>query len=579
MLRRTLQYQLRRLQSRSMSTREQMEYDVLTVGAGPAGLAAAIRLKQLANEAEVDLNVCVVEKGAEVGAHILSGNVFEPRALNELFPNWQELGAPLETKVSSDSFLVLTENGSLTLPNFLLPSELHNDGNYVISLSQLVRWLGERAEELGVEVYPGFAASEILYSEDGKSVRGIATKEVGIAKDGSQKATYEDGMELLAKQTLFAEGARGSCSEELIEKFQLRGPETDEQTYGLGIKEVWQIPEDKCKPGLVQHTLGWPLQDSMFSKTFGGTFLYHQAPNLVQVGMVVGLDYENPYLSPYKEFQRWKHHPEVAKHFEDGECIAYGARVLNEGGLHAIPKLTFPGGALIGCSAGFLNAVKIKGSHTALKSGMLAAEAVFPLVCGEEDNLDENVKEAVEYENAIKGSWIYDELKRIRNTHSSFKWGTLPGLVYTAFSCFITGGNEPWTFSNKIPDHAKTKSAENFVEIKYPKPDGVLSFDLLTNLQRSGTSHDHDQPAHLRIKEDKADVPSQTSIKKYAGPEQRFCPAGVYEYTEPDAEGNQKLVINAQNCVHCKCCSIKCPEGYIKWTVPEGGGGPAYMVM
>ena len=404
-------------------------------------------------------------------------------------------------------------------------------------------------------------------------------------------------MELLGKQTLFAEGARGSCSESLINKYNLR-EDKDVQTYGLGIKEVWTVPKDTFKAGYIQHTVGWPLQNSPLSDTFGGTFLYHQEPNLVLLGMVVGLDYSNPYLNPYKEFQRWKHHPEVSKHLKGGECISYGARVLNEGGYHAIPRLTFPGGALIGCSAGFLNAVKIKGSHTAMKSGMLAAEAVYPHVVTASDDATVNSGVDVkDYEINLKKSWIADELKVVRNTHAAFHYGTIVGMIHTAFSCFISKGNEPWftysltyslthslthslrTLSNKTIDSAKTKPANECKEIVYPKPDGKLSFDLLSNLQRSGTNHDHDQPAHLRIKAECKDVPSNVSIKQYAGPEQRFCPAGVYEYSEPDPVGERKLVINAQNCVHCKCCSIKTPQEYINWTVPEGGGGPAYSTM
>jgi len=546
-----------------------MEFDVVTVGGGPSGLAAAIRLKQL----NPDLQVCVLEKGADLGSHILSGNVFETRGLDELIPNWRELGAPIETSVTEDAFLFLTETGSVRIPNAVLPPQLHNEGNYVISLSQLVRWMGEQAEELGVDIITGFSASEVLYSEDGSRVVGVATRDVGLNKAGEPKPTFERGIELRARQTLFSEGCRGSLSEGLMKKFGLR-EDADVQTYGLGLKEVWEVPEQQHKPGFVQHTLGWPLQSGPMDKTFGGSFLYHMEPNLVLVGFVVGLDYENCYLNPYKEFQQWKHHPQVKKHLQGGRPISYGARALNEGGYHAIPKLTFPGGALLGCSAGFLNSVKIKGSHTAIKSGMVAAEAVHHLLDSEQ--AEGATDEAVDYQAMMERSWVYEELKLVRNCHAAFSRGLLPGLAYSALSTFVLRGREPWTFHNKIPDNAKTKPAAECIEIAYPKPDGVLSFDLLTNLTRSSTGHVDDQPVHLTIVPGMERHAAEVSLPVYAGPEQRFCPAGVYGYSEEDASGLRELTIGAQNCVHCKTCDIKAPGGHIHWAVPAGGGGPKY---
>jgi electron-transferring-flavoprotein dehydrogenase len=534
---------------------------------------------------------------SEIGSHILSGNVLDPKALQELFPDesnkdawrddFQNTQASFATPVTVDHFKVLlNEKKSVTIPHLLLPPQLDNHGNYIISLSQLTRWLATKAEELGVEIYPGFAASEVLMKQG--TVYGIATRDVGLDKHGEPKSTFARGMELHARQVVLAEGARGSCSEYVMDYFRLRNGRQI-QTYGLGLKEVWQVPKEQFQQGLVQHTLGYPLQTTLMDKTFGGSFLYMQEPDLVLIGLVVGLDYDNPYLNPYQEFQRWKTHPEISQHLKGGTCISYGARVLNEGGFHSIPKLTFPGGLLIGCAAGFLNAVKIKGTHTAIKSGMVAAESIFEgLTDGSEAPVAETGElprepalEMVSYSKRMEESWVYKELYQVRNCHEAFaKWGTTGGLIYTGMAAFITKGREPWTLQHTKRDCDKTGEAKQFQPIQYSAPDNILTFDLLTNLQRSGTYHADDQPSHLRIKPELGDVPESISMQTYAAPEQRFCPAGVYEYVDDkDAKGGKKLVINAQNCIHCKCCSIKMPKEYIDWTVPEGGGGPQYQIM
>eukprot|EP00092_Neocalanus_flemingeri_P012523 GFUD01013498.1.p1 GENE.GFUD01013498.1~~GFUD01013498.1.p1 ORF type:complete len:616 (-),score=170.91 GFUD01013498.1:268-2115(-) len=547
------------------------EADVVIVGGGPAGMSAAIRLKQLANEAgNEEFRVCVIEKSASVGGHILSGACLEPRALNELIPDWAERGAPLKTPVKEDKFSFLTKNKAVPIPIFPgMP--MHNHGNYIVRMGHFVQWLGEQAEELGVEVYPGFAASEVVYNDDG-SVAGIATNDVGIAKDGSPKDSFERGMEFRAKCTIFSEGCRGHLSKGIMKKFDLN-KDNQEQIFGIGIKELWQVEEGKHHPGRIEHTVGWPLPDA---HTYGGSFLYHlNEDNLIAVGFVVGLDYTNPYMHPFKTFQQFKTHPAVAPTFEGGTRIGYGARALNEGGLQSIPKLTFPGGCLVGCSPGFMNVPKIKGTHTAMKSAMLAAESVWDKIQAG-DSVTEGVEPA-EYEEKLKSSWVWDEMKSVRNIKPAFhKWGLWGGIAYTGLFYVVGRGKEPWTLKHAGTDNQTLKPAESSKEIDYPKPDGKLTFDLLSSVALTGTNHEADQPAHLTLMDDQ--TPEDVNFAKFAGPEGRFCPAGVYEY-QPDDKGNMALIINASNCIHCKTCDIKDYSQNINWVCPEGGGGPAYDGM
>ncbi len=544
-----------------MTTRDAMEYDVVIVGAGPSGLATAIRLKQLAATAGSELSVCVVEKGSEVGAHILSGAVIEPRALEELFPDWRERGAPLNTAVNEDRFLFLTTEKAYKLPT---PPQMHNDGNYIVSLGNVVRWLGQQAEELGVEIYPGFAAAEVLYHADG-SVKGIATGDMGIEKNGEPGPNHQPGIELHARQTVFSEGCRGSLTKGLLSKFNLRDG-VDPQTYGIGIKELWEVSPEVHQPGLTVHTVGWPLTRDVY----GGSFLYHLENNQVAVGFVVGLDYANPHLSPYEEFQRFKTHPEIRKFFEGGRRISYGARALSEGGFQSVPRLTFPGGLLVGDTAGFLNVPKIKGTHMAMKSGIEAAEALFAHLAAD----GQSGNETLGYPERLRQSWLWDELHQVRNIRPSFRWGLFGGIAYSALDTFLLKGRAPWTLRHHA-DHSQLKKASECAPIVYPKPDGKISFDRLSSVFISATNHAEEQPCHLRLKD--ASVPISTNLALYNAPETRYCPAGVYEIVE-DGSG-PRMQINAQNCLHCKTCDIKDPTQNIDWAVPEGGGGPNYPNM
>ncbi len=552
--------------------REAMEFDVVIVGAGCAGLAAAIRLKQQAEAAGQEISVVVLEKGAEVGAHILSGAVIDPIGLSALIPDWAEKGAPVETKVTSDRFLYLGPAGELRLPNFLMPPLMGNHGNYIVSLGDVVRWLGEQAEAMGVEIYPGFAAAEVLFDGDG-AVKGVATGDMGVGRDGTPNDGFTPGMELHGKYTLFGEGARGSLSKQLIKHYHLDA-DREPQKYGIGLKEVWEVSPEQHRPGLVQHTFGWPLD----GRTGGGSFLYHYGANLVSVGFVVHLNYENPYLSPYDEFQRFKTHPAIAPVFEGGKRISYGARAITEGGWQSLPRLAFPGGALLGCAAGMVNVPRIKGSHNAILSGMAAGEAAFAAI-GEERTRDT----LQAYETAVREGQIANDLKPVRNAKPLWsRFGTLGGIALGGIDMWansipgLKGVGFGYTMGHGKPDHAALRPASEFTPIDYPKADGVLTFDKLTNVSFSGTNHEEDQPVHLQVAD--AELQRTSELGVYDGPSNRYCPAGVYEWVT-EGDGSKRFQINAQNCVHCKTCDIKDPNQNIDWVTPEGGGGPVYLGM